>query len=226
MICPPLAVCAGDRLKLPHSPTLPQLAVQLTPRCPVSPVVVAASVVCVPVGSDSAGGEEMVTTMGAAITMLAVAEEETAGFAVDFAVMVTVPPGGTTEGAAYVAALPLAVWAVIVPHDCAPHCTDQSTPAVWGSLATIAVIWTVCAVPAVCAYTLDGATLTVTGGGEDGVVIVRVTLADLLVSVTDVATIVTVLPAGTTEGAVYTDWPDVDTAGLNDPQAIDPQVAV
>ena len=44
--------------------------------------------------------------------------------------------------------------------------------------------------------------LTVTGGGEDGVAIVTVTLADLLVSVNDVAVIVTVLPAGTTDGAV------------------------
>ena len=67
--------------------------------------------------------------------------------------------------------------------------------------------------------------LIVTGGGEDGVVIVIVALADLVVSVNDVATIVTVLPTGTTEGAVYTDEP-VDIAGLNDPQALDPQVTV
>jgi len=67
------------------------------------------SVVCVPVVSDKGGGEEMVTTMGVAVTILAVAAAETAGFAVDFAVMATVPPDGTAEGAAYVAALPLAV---------------------------------------------------------------------------------------------------------------------
>jgi hypothetical protein len=67
--------------------------------------------------------------------------------------------------------------------------------------------------------------LIVTGGGEDGVVIVIVALADLVVSVNDVAIIVTVLPTGTTEGAVYTDEP-VDIAGLNDPQALDPQVTV
>ena len=61
--------------------------------------------------------------------------------------------------------------------------------------------------------------------------IVRVTLADLLVSVIDEAVIVTVLPVGTTDGAVYADGkivppPAVDTAGLNDPQTLDPQVAV
>lgn len=189
-------------MKLPHAPALPQLAVQLTPRLPVSPLVVAASVVCVPAASDSGGGEEMVTTMGAAVTMSAVADAETAGFAVDFAMMDTAPPGGTEEGAAYVAALPLAVCGVIVPHACALHCTDQSTPAVWGSLTTIAVKWPVCADPAGCTYALDGTTLTVTGGGVDGAVIVKVALADLLVSVNDVAVSVTVLPAGTTEGAV------------------------
>lgn len=76
---------------------------------------------------------------------------------------------------------------------------------------------------------LNGTTLTVTGGGEDGVVIVSVALADLLVSVNDVAVMVTVFPVGTMEGAVYvdiTEEPGGETAGLNDPQALDPQVAV
>ena len=115
---------------------------------------------------------------------------------------------------------------MIVPHAFAPHCTDQSTPAVWGSLATIAVKWTVCTDPDVCTYKLDGTTLTVTGGGADGVVIVRVARADLLVSVTDVAVIVTVLPAGTTVGAEYiVDAVDCARMGLNDPHAFDPQVA-
>jgi hypothetical protein len=44
-----------------------------------------------------------------------------------------------------------------------------------------------------------------TEGGEDGAVIVNVTLADLLGSVDDVAVIVTVFPGGTLEGAVYVD---------------------
>jgi hypothetical protein len=98
MICPPLAVCAGERLKLPHAPPL-QLAVQLTPRLAVSPVVVAASVACAPTVCDGAGGEERVTTIGAVVTILAVADTETAGFVVELAVMDTVPPGGTVAGA-------------------------------------------------------------------------------------------------------------------------------
>ena len=96
-------------MKLPHAPALPQLAAQLMPRLPVSLLAVAASVACAPVISDGAGGEEMVTTMGADVTILAVADAETAGFVVDFAVTVTVPPGGITAGAAYVAAVPLGV---------------------------------------------------------------------------------------------------------------------
>lgn len=81
----------------------------------------------------------MVTTMGGAVTILAVADAETAGFAVELAVMDTVPPGGTAEGPAYVAGLPLAVCAVIVPHAAAPQLSDQSTPSAWGSPVTMAV---------------------------------------------------------------------------------------
>ena len=72
-------------------------------------------------------------------------------------------------------------------------------------MPTIAVKRVVRTDPVDCTYTLDGAMLTVTGGGADGVVIVSVALADLLVSINDVAVIVTVLPTGTTEGAVYVD---------------------
>lgn len=71
--------------------------------------------------------------------MLAVADAKTAGLTVDLAVMIAVPPGGTVEGATYVAALSLAVCAVIVPHADALQLTDQSTPPAWGSFATMAV---------------------------------------------------------------------------------------
>jgi hypothetical protein len=50
-------------------------------------------------------------------------------------------------------------------------------------------------------YTVDGNTLTVTGT-TTGTVIFNVKLADLVVSVSDVAVIVTVPLAGTTVGAV------------------------
>jgi hypothetical protein len=44
--------------------------------------------------------------------------------------------------------------------------------------------------------------LTAIGFSEDGEVMVNVALADFVVSVSDVAVIVTVPPAGTAEGAV------------------------
>jgi hypothetical protein len=68
-------------------------------------------------------------------------------------------------------------------------------------LPTIAARPTVCAEPAVSTYRLEGRTWTVTGTGGGGSVIVSVMLADLLVSVTDVAVTVTAVP-GTAEGAV------------------------
>jgi hypothetical protein len=60
-------------------------------------------------------------------------------------------------------------------------------------------------------------------------VIVSVALADLVVSVSEVAAIVTVPPVGTAVGAVYVvkTVPDPgDTFGLNEPQTFDPQAAV
>ena len=92
----------------------------------------------------------MFTTIGVFVTMLAVAVADAAGFAVAVAVMVTVPPGGTVEGAEYVAGLPLAVCGVIVPHAVAPHVTDQPAPSARGSFVTIAVMLLDCAVPTVC----------------------------------------------------------------------------
>jgi hypothetical protein len=91
-------VCAGDRLKLPHAPALPQLAVQFTPRLLGSPVTVAARVACDPAVMVAEGGVEIVITIGAVVMMLAVEIAETAGLVVDAAVMVTLPPGGTAEG--------------------------------------------------------------------------------------------------------------------------------
>ena len=91
-------MCAGDRLKLPHAPALPQLAVQFTPRPLVSPATVAARVICDPAVIVAGGGVEIVIIIGAVVMILAVEVAETAGLVVDAAVMVTVPPGGTAEG--------------------------------------------------------------------------------------------------------------------------------
>ena len=95
---PPLAVCAGERLKLPQAPTLPQLAVQFTPRPFGSPVTVAANGICAPAVTVAGGAIDVLTTIGTEVTILAVAVDETAGLLVDRAVMVTVPPAGTAEG--------------------------------------------------------------------------------------------------------------------------------
>ncbi len=65
-------------------------------------------------------------------------------------------------------------------------------------------------------------------GGVGGAVIVTVALADFVVSVKDVAAIVTVLPAGSVAGAVYVVVPPVPlvTDGLKEPHAVEPHVAV
>ena len=85
----------------------------------------------------------MVTTIGAAATMFAVAEADIAGFAVDLAVMVTVLPGDAEESATKVAASPLDVCGVIPPQEVVPQLNDQSAPACEESLSTTA---TTCAV--------------------------------------------------------------------------------
>jgi len=85
----------------------------------------------------------------------------------------------------------------------AAQLTDQSTPAAAGSLATIAASKTVRAAPLVSRYRLVGKTLTVTGAGEAGGVIVSVALIDFVVSASDVAVMVTVPPVGTAAEAVY-----------------------
>jgi ABC-type multidrug transport system permease subunit len=60
-----------------------------------------------------------------------------------------------------------------------------------------------------------------------GGAIVTIALADLVVSVNEVAEIVTVPPTGTMEGAVYAvEICDELVVGLNEPHAVEPQAAV
>ena len=87
-------------MKLPHPLVPPQLTVQFTPRLFGSAVTVAASVTCVPAVSAAGGAEDIEITIGALVTIVAVTEADIAGFVVDFAVMMTVPPGGMAEGPA------------------------------------------------------------------------------------------------------------------------------
>jgi hypothetical protein len=116
-------------------------------------VTFAASVVWDPVVSVAGGAVDIATRIGAVVTMFAVEDADIALFVVDDAVMVTVPPGGTVEGPAYVTETPLAVCAFvdppIVPQLDAPQLKDQSTPAAAGSPSTIAVNEVECAGPAV-----------------------------------------------------------------------------
>jgi hypothetical protein len=62
-----------------------------------SEATVAASVACVPAVNAAGGAEDIVTTIGAVVRIVAVADADTAEFVVDFAVMVTVPPEGMAE---------------------------------------------------------------------------------------------------------------------------------
>ncbi len=139
MICPPFAVCAGERLKVPHAPALPQVAVQFTPSVPG--VAVAVRVACEPVFSVAGGGAERVTVIGVADTTVAVATADFVGSVTDFAVMVIVPPTGTLELFVKVAVAPLGVWLVIAPQLVALQLTVQSTPAFAESLETTAARW-------------------------------------------------------------------------------------
>jgi hypothetical protein len=95
MICPLFAVCAGERLKVPHAPALPQLAVQFTPSVPGE--ADAASVACDPVFSFAGSAGEIVTATGEFVTTVARAVEIFVGSAVDLAVIVTAPPTATVE---------------------------------------------------------------------------------------------------------------------------------
>jgi hypothetical protein len=86
-VATPLAVCAG--LKLPQALALPQVAVQSTPV--VSPVTFATSVADDVSASVVGGAADMVTTIGAVFTMVAVTDAVIAGLVTEVAVMVTFP---------------------------------------------------------------------------------------------------------------------------------------
>jgi hypothetical protein len=137
---------------------------------------------------------------GATVTVIAgtvIVDDATAReLATEVAVTVTVTSLGGGAGAVYVIATPLAEeFAEIVPQGAVPQVTVQFTPLLPESPATVAVSFCV-PVPATVAAL--GVTVTPTDG------IVSVAVAVLLVSVTEVALIVTVkLLAGGVAGAVY-----------------------
>ena len=83
---------AGERLNVPHAPALPHVAVQLIPALPVLGAATAASVDCEPVlrveGRDDVA--DIVTSIGAAVTTVAVVDADLLGSLVDVAVIVIV----------------------------------------------------------------------------------------------------------------------------------------
>jgi hypothetical protein len=137
------------------------------------------------------------------LTMLVIDRATTTLFVeslVDLAVMVTVLPAGTAAGAVYVVERPLAVWAglnepqLVVP-GAGVQLTAQSTPRFAGSLVTLA--------------TSGPEALTCNGGGScvmetemGGARIVTTAVAAKLLFAVGRAVMLTLLPAGTTVGAV------------------------
>jgi hypothetical protein len=95
MVDPPLAVELA--LKRPQAPAVPQVADQLI-GCPAG-VSVAISVAVAPSANEAGGAAVNLTVVTAAVVMVAVAMDDTAGFVTDVAVIVTVPPAGTELGA-------------------------------------------------------------------------------------------------------------------------------
>jgi hypothetical protein len=212
----PLAVVV--ELNVPQAPAalLPQATVQSTPALLESPVTVAVSVVDAPSPRDEGGVKLTVMTGEAVIFAVAVALV-VPSFA-EVAVIVTVPPAGTVEGAVYVVVRPLTVCVELKLPQLPTGLQLQFTPAFCTSLATTAVR---VSVPDVVTLNAEGDTVTIIGRIE------IVALADLVESATEVAVIVTVPHEGTVIGAVYV----VDTvlcvcAGLKDPYELEPQVAV
>jgi hypothetical protein len=216
----PLAVLA--ELKVPQSPSvlLPQVAVQSTPALLKSPATVALSVVVLPSARDEGGVVRLtVITVEALIVATAVALV-TPSFAEVFAevaLIVTLPPSGTVDGAVYVVVTPLPVFIGLKlpqPEDPQLHVT----PALCTSLVTTALR---VAVPDVVTLNIEGNTVTVIGK------ILIVVLADLVESAAEVAAIVTVSHGGTVLGAEYVvDIPLRVCFDVKDPYEMESQVAV
>jgi len=121
------------------------------------------------------------------------------GSVTDVAVTLTLPPAGTVAGAVYVVATPFGVLVGLnEPHVVVPHVTVHVT----SELAETS--FAIVATRESCAFTCTDAggerMLTESGGGRTIVICAE---TDLLVSATEVAVTVTVVPAGIAAGAVY-----------------------
>jgi hypothetical protein len=126
-------------VKVPQEPADAQAAVQSTPWLFVA-VVVADRLSDDSAASVAGGAGERLTLIGVLLTMFTIAVFEIEGSVTDLAVIVTVPPVGMDVGAIYVTC-------VVVALASEPQAeltrllqlSDQVTPALLESLATIAV---------------------------------------------------------------------------------------
>ena len=222
VVAAPLAVDVG--LNDPHA-TVPQVTVHLTPAFALSFATFAVMLVVAFTASGLGGCAANVTAIGCAAVIVIVAEADFVLSVTETAVMVTVFPVGTAAGAVKAVAAPLGVdGGLNDPHGEPPHVTVQFTPAFALSLATFAVIFVV--VPP----TIDvggGAARVTEIACATAVIVIGCEEADFVLSVTEVAVMVTVFPVGTDAGAVKTvAAPLAVCAGLNDPHAVLPHVTV
>ena len=126
-------------LKLPHE-ELPQVTVQFTPAALLSSLTLAVKTAEVPTTID-VGGFEIVTEIMGGGVMVTETEADFAEFAAEVAVMVTLFPVGTEDGAVYdvVELLPVELAGLTLPQDELPQVTVQVTPAPVPSFETTAV---------------------------------------------------------------------------------------
>src|SRR5271156_4315891 len=197
-----LAVLGGAMVPQFGGPAV-QLIVQFTPAL-VRSLVTVASMLAVALTLMVLGGKwPDVNTMEIAVegVIVTVAMTDFVLSAVDVAVIVTVLPEGTAAGAVKTIGLPLTVCGgvrlkVPQPGAATAQVTLQSTPLPELSFVTVAIR---VAVPPT-GIEFGGAMLRVTE--ITGTLTVIIALADLVLSVTEVAVMVTGV-AGTTVGAVY-----------------------
>jgi hypothetical protein len=186
---------------------VPQVTVQLTPEFELSLVTVATKL---PVALTRS-----VVVAGVTLTAIAPvpppppeplavisidADADWLGSVTEVAVTVTTGEGvGTAEGAVKTVLAPLRVFAGLTAPQApaVPQLTLQVTPALAGSLMTVAVK---VAVPLSTTEVADWLSVTVTAPATEVTVIVAE--AVLLGSVTELAVMVTVPPAGTVAGAM------------------------
>src|SRR5579871_3558537 len=134
----PLAVEVGA--KLPHV-LLPQETAQVTPAFALSPATFAVRLVAELMTTVAGGALAKETLMPAAALMVMVAEAVLVVSVTEVATTVTVLPVGTAAGAWKVVGDPLCVDVGLkLQHAWLPQVTDHVTPALLGSLPTVALI--------------------------------------------------------------------------------------